>query len=161
MKESFSILKSSNRIGMGFTKVKPVKSPERGTSRSAGIDFFVPDDFEAIELYPQQRVLIPSGIKVRVPSGFALIFHNKSGVGSKLGLDRLAEVVDEDYTGEIHLNVVNTGREPVEIVPGMKLLQGLLIPILYSEVVEYPSEEELYDGFDTERGAGGFGSTGV
>lgn len=146
---------------IGFVKTRDVRSPERGTSKAAGIDFFVPNDFQTVSLKPGERALIPSGIKVRVPTGFALIFHNKSGVGSKLGLDRLAEVVDEDYTGEIHLNVVNTGNESVEITPGMKLLQGLIIPINYCMPTEFSSEEELYNDFDTERGSGGFGSTGV
>lgn len=146
---------------IGFAKVRPVRSPERGTPKSAGIDFFVPEDFQAVMLAPQNSVLIPSGIHVKVPTGHALIFHNKSGVGSKLKLDRLAEVVDEDYTGELHLNVVNTGNTAVRIEPGMKLLQGLLIPILYSETEEFTSTDELYAGFQTERGAAGFGSTGA
>lgn len=107
-----------------FCKVRRVKSPVRGTSVAAGIDFFVPEDLQesvlveksvttgchvtietypmtgivkSIELRPGESVLIPSGIKVRIPHGYAMAFMNKSGVGSKKQLDRLAELVDEDY----------------------------------------------------------------
>lgn len=146
---------------IGFVKTRDVRSPERGTSKSAGIDFFVPNDFVECMLNPGDRILIPSGIKVRVPTGYALIFHNKSGVGSNLGLDRLAEVVDEDYQGEVHLNVVNTGLTSVFITPGMKLLQGLVIAINYCMPAEYESAEALYADHDSDRGEGGFGSTGV
>jgi deoxyuridine 5'-triphosphate nucleotidohydrolase len=124
-------------------------------------------------LKPHSRVLIPAGVHVNleeltgrmvdqddesvVDAGLALIVHNKSGVGSKKGLDRLAEVIDQDYQGEIHLNVVNTSNELQVIKPGDKLVQMIILPVIYSrpEVVPF---DELYNS-NTERGEGGFGST--
>jgi len=167
-----------------FTKVRNVKSPTRGTERSAGIDFYVPEFDERfvsdlkskngpiifeydgekpipdIALYPRKRILIPSGIHVKIHHKFALIGHNKSGVASKKGLDILANVVDEDYQGEIHLNVVNTGDDIVYIIPNEKLVQFILTPVLYAKLQEVDTLEGLYPQ-QTERGAGGFGSTGV
>lgn len=132
----------------------------------------------SILLKPQGRILIPSGIHVNLDdvalelglsngndvvknedicSGVALIVYNKSGVGSKLGLDRLAEVIDQDYQGEIHLNVVNTGTTTQKISQDDKLVQMILTPVFFPKLIEIPVEE-LYTEV-SERGTGGFGST--
>jgi len=142
---------------MKIQKVKDVKTPSRGTSKSAGIDFYVPNDIDAISLEPGQDALIPSGIKVNVPKGHALIAFNKSGIATKSKLIKGAEVVDEDYTGEIHIHVFNAGRGLSVITPGQKLIQFILIPVNYEGVEEVV---EL-DSIETERGEGGFGSTGT
>lgn len=143
-----------------FSKTRDVKSPSRGTPQSAGIDFFIPQDFNGglpKFLRPNQNALIPSGIKVNVPEGYALIAFNKSGVATKKNLYVGACVVDEDYQGEVHIHVTNVGQEDVEIAPGDKIMQFILIPVLYAKPIEVPIDE-LYES-DTERGAGGFGST--
>lgn len=161
-----------------FLKVMDVKSPARGTSVAAGVDFFVPNDtqefrdaFKAknstiqiddtgIVLGPHERVNIPSGLKVEIPQGHALIAYNKSGVSLKYGLDVGATVVDEDYEGVVHLSLVNTSNDIVKIEYGQKIIQFLLIPVRYDEAVEVNSEEELFTRH-SDRGAGGFGSTGT
>ena len=142
-------------------KVRDVKTPER-TGRNAGFDFFVPNDFEKTYLELGQSINIPSGIKVRIPEGYALIAFNKSGIAVNYGLQPGACVVDENYTGEIHLHMTKTTGSKTLIKPGMKLVQFVLVSVNYAEVVEYKSEEEMYEGFDTEeRGEGKFGSTGL
>ena len=146
---------------MKISKVRKVKTPTRGTDGSAGIDFYVPDD------YPQSlrrisrgdRYFIPSGIKANVPEGYALIAMNKSGVALKKGLMVGACVVDSDYQGEIHLHLVNTSTKDALIEPGEKLTQFLLIPVNHCSI-DLVEEEELFDT-QTSRGSGGFGSTGV
>lgn len=143
-----------------FSKVRDVKSPSRGTSKSAGIDFFIPNywnEGNALYMQPNSSVLIPSGIHVNVPEGYALIAFNKSGVATKKSLYVGACVVDEDYQGEVHIHVTNVGKESVTIEPGDKIVQFILIPVLYSNPVEV-SYEDLYQS-ETERGVGGFGST--
>ena len=142
---------------MLIKKIREVKTPARGTSKSAGLDFFVPDDFEKSKVWPGKSILIPSGIKAQVPEGYALIAFNKSGVATKEGLGVGACVVDEDYEGEIHLHMINVGDKVVDIVPGQKLTQFILIQINYSDVQvvqEFPTRH-------SERGSGGFGSTGI
>jgi len=142
---------------MKVQKLREVKTPNRGTEVSAGIDFYVPEDFETKVLAPGQSVLIPSGIKVRVPIGYALIAFNKSGVSVKQGLSVGACVVDEDYDGEVHLHMINTSNKDQTISTGQKLVQFVLIPVSYTNVeVLYELPQRV-----TQRGAGGFGSTGL
>jgi len=144
-----------------FTKVRNVKSPVRGTSLAAGIDFFVPNDFGNKLLAPGESILVPSGIHVLVPAGYALVANNKSGVAVKKGLIHGASVIDEDYQGEMHLHLINVSNKPTLIEAGDKILQFLLEKQEYSTVTEISTIEELYADVNSERGAGGFGSTGV
>lgn len=167
-----------------FTKIRNVKTPTRGTPRSAGIDFYVPEDLtqseldvkqpvkqeiralvegkfgliKKLELFPNQRILIPSGIKMKIPTGYAGVVMNKSGVASKTGLDKLAELIDEDYQGEIHINVVNTGTNPVVIRPGDKIAQMIITPVYIADLEMKNSTDEVFTE-ETVRGEGGFGST--
>jgi dUTP pyrophosphatase len=142
---------------MKIQKLRNVKTPNRGTEASAGIDFYVPEDFETTILKSGESVLIPSGIKAQVPRGYALIAFNKSGVSVKQGLSVGACCVDEDYEGEIHLHMINTSDRDQTIVTGQKLVQFILLPINYSNVEEV---DELASR-NTQRGSGGFGSTGL
>lgn len=145
---------------MKIVKVRNVKTPTRGTGLSAGLDFYIPEDFETKQIWPGESINIPSGIKARIPRRCALIMFNKSGIATKYQLQVGACVVDEDYQGEIHLHVINVGKEIVILEPGMKLVQGLVIPVLYVGVKVIESEDELFPQL-TERGTGGFGSTGA
>jgi len=146
---------------MKFLKLRDVKSPSRGTSQSAGIDFFIPNDFEYRTLSPGSSVLIPSGIKANIPSDHVFIAFNKSGVATKKGLQVGACVVDEDYQGEIHIHLTNVSDRTKPIIPGEKIIQFLLLPIIYESIEIVESEESLWEGKSTERGEGGFGSTGI
>ena len=84
-------------IDVQFAKVRAVKSPAVGTPGSAVIDLFVPDDFKTIDLLPNQSVLIPSGLKFKMPAGWGLAAYNKSGVATKKSLIKGAELIDNDY----------------------------------------------------------------
>ena len=162
---------------MKILKVRNVKTPTRGTDKSAGLDFYVPEDFEDSCLMPLADVLIPSGIKANIPEGYMLMAAEKSGVTTSKDACLLAgrtpkpeafdsvtvlgaKIVDEDYQGEIHIHIINCGRKDVMIKPGMKIAQFILVPVLYDTIEEVTSEEELYNGVETQRGKGGFGSTG-
>lgn len=143
---------------MNISICRPVKTPTRGTSYSAGLDFYVPDDFQPVSLKKGEAVNIPSGIKADIPDGYALVAFNKSGVALR-GLSVGACVVDSDYQGEIHLHVINIASDEIAIKPGDKLVQFLLLPVALPVVKVIP-EEELF-GETTLRGDGGFGSTGT
>jgi len=166
---------------MKFVKMRDVKSPERGTLLSAGIDFFVPKLSECylkdvagkgfivyddtIMIQPQGRVLLPSGIKSVLPHGTMLTAFNKSGIATKLGLVMGACVVDEDYQGEIHLSLINTSNKMVVINSDQKVAQFILVPVLYNipeEINEKYFTELHSEGTKNKstRGTGGFGSTG-
>lgn len=161
-----------------FVKDYEVKTPSRGTDGSAGIDFYVPEFsdefFDAflnkntlgliykdigIGIKPQQSVLIPSGIRVYIPKGTVLIAFNKSGVATKRGLVVGACVIDSDYTGVVHLHVINTTDDIQYVNFGEKLVQFLHLPYFESKVVEIDRADYNSLHADTKRGEGGFGST--
>lgn len=146
---------------MKILRVRDVKLPNRGTEQSAGIDLFVPNDLEPIVINPGEMAFIPSGIKANVPEGHALVAMNKSGVAVKKSLLVGACVIDEDYQGEMHIDVKNVGSEPQTINPGDKIIQLVCLPVNYVPVEEVGSEDELFEGVVTARGEGGFGSTGT
>lgn len=158
---------------MKISKIREVKTPTRGTECSAGLDFYVPAGIRLCML-PGDDVLIPSGIKVEVPHGYALIAHNRSSMATSTRAMKYAGlkgnpnstrgcvvvgacVVDEDYQGEIYIHLINVGRCAETIIAGMKVMQLVLTPVSY-EGVEVVDEEELFNQA-TERGKGGFGST--
>lgn len=163
---------------MKFCKVRNVKSPARGTEKAAGIDFFIPDfgnNSRMLIINPGTDLLIPSGIKMDIPAGFMLMSANKSGVTTSRQACALAgrkpkaeafesiiiigaAIIDEDYQGEIHIHLINVGREPVILKPGMKIAQFILVPVSYEELEEVP-EAKLFEA-PTERGEKGIGSTG-
>lgn len=144
-----------------YVRIRDVKAPTRGTSLSAGIDFYIPNDWHLTKLFPGQSANIPSGLKVRLPEGMALVMFNKSGRAVKDSLQVGACVIDGDYTGEVHLHVFNVGKDPVLLKPGEKLVQGLILPIGFPEMVEESDEKSCFRDLKTERGEGGFGSTGL
>lgn len=159
---------------MKFAKVRNVKSPERGTERSAGIDFFIPEDFGVHKLFGGDDILIPSGIKAEIPEFYMLMAADKSGIVTTANAQKEigrkpksssfesciiigAKIVDEDYQGEIHIHLINVGNDPVILKPGMKIAQFILVPVLYDDLEEV-SETELFTK-TSSRGSGGFGST--
>mgnify|MGYP000854013954 CR=1 FL=1 len=143
-----------------FYKTKDVKSPER-SGLNAGYDFFIPNDWHKLwTIKPGESVNIPSGIKVSLPVNTCLIGFNKSGIASKYSLQVGACVIDENYKGEIHINLINIGNEDVQLKAGQKILQFVLFNQEYHKLKEIKSEApwklKRYD----ERGDKGFGSTG-
>ena len=159
---------------MRFLKVRDVKAPERGTQYSAGIDFFVPNDFAPRTITPGEDILIPSGIKVGLPPCTMLMGADKSGIASskrakhRVGMEAKdalpnsaiiigAKIIDEDYPGELHIHLINVGSDVVTIKPGQKVAQFIIVPVLYSTPEEVKSEKELRIP-QTER-TGGFSST--
>jgi deoxyuridine 5'-triphosphate nucleotidohydrolase len=172
--------------------LRKVKTPNRGTPQSAGLDFYIPEDLtvgelekcysncnttlatniisytttmpegdtiESIELRPDGSLLIPTGIKVKIPKNHILKFENKSGVASKKGLLIGACVIDEDYQGVVHINLWNVSDTFVVIKAGEKIAQAVLYPVALDNPEIVPIEE-LYTE-TTSRGEGGFGSTGT
>lgn len=114
-----------------------------------------------IELLPHASINIPSGIHVNLPENVFMQAANKSGIGSKRRLSFLAEIIDQDYVGEIHINLINESDLTVVIEAGEKIVQ--MIPMfqpVMNEVVEFNTLDDLCKGKKTERGAGGFGSSG-
>ena len=144
---------------MKIAKIRDVKTPTRANSTDAGIDFFIPNDHVFSYLKPGASVLIPSGVKVNVPEGYALIAFNKSGVAVKKNLHVGACVVDHGYQGEVHINLTNVGSEDRTLEAGDKIVQFVLLPLGPPEI-ELVEENNLYES-NSSRGDGGFGSSGT
>jgi len=166
-----------------YCKVRNVKDPNYGTPGSAGLDLFIPNDLTIEQLdekngrsvynrpyyfdghtlfiFAGRRILIPSGLHFKLDSGMALIAFNKSGVFTKLGLSVGAAVVDSDYQGEVHVSLFNTSDKDVSVELGQKIVQFLYVPVTAGGTMNYETLEDLYANETTERGSGGFGSTGV
>ena len=142
---------------MKILKTKDVKTPNRGTSESCGIDWYVPSDFEPFHLSPGSSIMIDSGIKLILDPGYCGVFQNKSSIGSK-GLITGACVIDQDFRDTVFINLWNVSNESIQINPGQKIVQMLLHKVPYLTVNEITEEEFNEDV--TER-IGGFGSTGA
>ena len=140
-----------------FNKVDPrAKIPTRSTAGSAGMDLCALLD-EPLTVAPGGRVTVPTGIAIRLPSPetVGLIFA-RSGLAIKhgLALSNGVGVIDSDYTGEIRVGLVNLSDTAYTIEPGERIAQLVIMPVCLPETIEVEYLEQ------TDRGAGGFGSTG-
>ena len=145
---------------MKIIKIRPVKTPER-SGKNAGIDFFIPRDFEASFILPGDQKKIPSGIKLKIPGGHCLIAFNKSGIATKYMLQVGACLIDENYTGEIHLNLFNVGKKRIWLKPDQKIVQFVMLKPNYIDIELEEEEDKVFKESDhMERGSRGFGSTG-
>lgn len=133
-----------------------IPMPEYATQGSAGLDLRACLD-TPITLEPGQTELIPTGLAIYIedPNLCAMILP-RSGLGHKHGivLGNLVGLIDSDYQGQLFVSCWNRGQTTFTIEPGERIAQLVLVPVVQAEF-------ELVDTFtDTERGAGGFGSSG-
>ena len=143
-----------------MTKVKIVNKsgqpvPAYATPLSAGMDLRA--CLEApVTLGPLERTLVPTGLYIALPAGFEAQVRPRSGLAAKHGITVLNTpgTIDADYRGEIKVILVNLSNTPFEIVPGERIAQ---LVVARHERVEWEETDTLGE---TERGAGGFGSTG-
>jgi dUTP pyrophosphatase len=131
--------------------------PGYQTAGAAGLDLFaaVPDS-KPLTLRPGGRALVPTGIAIAIPKGYAGQVRPRSGLATRHGLTILNApgTIDADYRGEIQVVLANFGNEDVAVTRGMRIAQLVIAPVARAHMVEVPSLDE------TVRGSGGFGSTG-
>jgi len=130
--------------------------PTYATAQSAGMDLTAALE-EAIEISPGERALVPTGISIGLPEGYEAQIRPRSGLAIKYGVTVLNTpgTIDADYRGEIKVVLINHGQEPFTIERGMRIAQMV---IARHAVVKWNVVKELNE---TERGEGGFGSTGT
>jgi dUTP pyrophosphatase len=130
--------------------------PSYATAHAAGFDFCAAID-EPVTIKPGQMEAIPTGIAVEVPIGYELQIRARSGLAFKhrISLVNSVGTIDADFRGEVMTGLVNDGAEDFVVEPGMRIVQGI---IAQYETAEWEEVDELTD---TDRGAGGFGSTGT
>ena len=128
--------------------------PTRGSSSAAGYDLYA--DVESEKIAPGQTVKIPVGVAMEIPEGYFGGIFARSGLSTKEGLRpaNCVGVIDSDYRGPILVPLHNDSEVTREVVRGEKIAQMVVIPYLN---VEFEEVEELEE---TQRGEGGFGTTG-
>ncbi len=136
---------------------KQQKMPFYATSGSAGMDLTAVLD-KPVTLKPLERALIPTGIAINLPSAeYGAFVFARSGLAVKKGitLSNAVGVIDSDYTGEIKVGLVNLSNEEYTVTDGERIAQLVILPVCQAQLI-------LTDKLDeTERGDGGFGSTGT
>lgn len=148
-----------NETSLEIVRVKRldpnVALPARAHATDAGADLTSTED---LTLAPGQRALVGTGIAIALPPGTVGLIHPRSGLAAKHGLSivNTPGTIDADYRGEIKVCLLNTDpTTPIEITRGMRIAQ------LVVQKVELVTFSEVDDLDDTERGAGGYGSTGT
>jgi dUTP pyrophosphatase len=135
-----------------FKRLHPeAQLPTRGSAGAAGLDLYA---VERVVIEPGGRAAVRTGVAVAIPQGFYGRVAPRSGLAVRHGIDTLAGVIDSDYRGEILCALVNHGREPFHVEPGARVAQLLI------ESIATPEPAWAEDLEQTERGAGGFGSSG-
>ena len=129
--------------------------PEYQTPQSAGLDIRA-NNKESITLQPLERAMVPTGLYVDLPEGCEMQIRPRSGLAAKHGITVLNSpgTIDADYRGEIKVILVDLSNTPFTIEAGERIAQMI---VARYEQIEWQAVEELGA---TERGAGGFGSTG-
>lgn len=132
--------------------------PAYETPQSAGMDLraAVAED-EPVTIPPGEWRLVPVGIAIALPAGYEAQVRPRSGLAAKKGIScvNTPGTIDADYRGEIRVNLINHGKEDFVVNRGERIAQMIIAPVTHAV---WTVESELDD---TERGAGGFGSTGV
>jgi len=135
---------------------RDLQLPDYATAAAAGADLLAAID-QDIELAPLERRIVPTGISIALPVGFEAQVRPRSGLAAKSGITvaNAPGTIDADYRGEVGVILVNLGKEPFRITRGMRIAQ--MIVARHARAVW----REVGALGQTERGAGGFGSTGV
>jgi len=130
-------------------------SPAYATELSAGVDLKANLE-QPVTIGPLERTLVPTGLFIALPAGYEAQVRPRSGLAAKNGITVLNTpgTIDADYRGEIKVILVNLSNQPFEIVPGERIAQMV---IARHEKAQWEEVESLDS---TERGEGGFGSTG-
>lgn len=130
--------------------------PEYQTAQAVGLDVRA-NTSEAITIAPLERVMVPTGLYFQIPEGYEIQVRPRSGLAAKHGITVINTpgTIDPDYRGELKVLLVNLSNEPFALQPGERVAQ--LVFARYERL----AWEETVELEATERGAGGFGSTGL
>lgn len=135
------------RVGAG-------KLPEYKTEGAAGADCYARIEKDVI-VKPGKNVMIPLGFAVEIPEGYEMQIRGRSGLARKNSIDCFQGTIDSDYRGEVGAIIINKGQEDFIIHNEDRIAQAVIAPVIHAH---WNLSEELSE---TERGAGGFGHTGV
>jgi dUTP pyrophosphatase len=140
-------------IDVAVRRLRPdAHVPRQAYEGDAGLDLAA---CESVILAPGARAVVPTGLAVEIPEGYAGFVQPRSGLAARhgIGVVNSPGLIDPGYRGEIRVVLLNTGREPFAVEPGMRIAQLVVLPVAAVRVVEV---DELAA---SERGARGFGSS--
>lgn len=144
---------------MQTVKVKKLRDgavlPTYGSAEAAGADLYACIEKE-LTIQPGESAFVPTGLSMEIPKGCAGLIYARSGLACKRGLAPANKVgvIDSDYRGEFIVVLHNHGNVPQTVVNGERIAQLVITPVLT------PAYEEVQELDETDRGTGGFGSTG-
>ena len=135
---------------------KQVLLPKYETVGSSGMDLAANNEF-LIKIEPGKTSIVPTGISLAIPRGFEVQIRPRSGLAAKKSISVLNTpgTIDADYRGEIKVILINLGKEVFEVEKGLRIAQMVVSPVVQVKL------EEVENLNETERGKGGFGSTGT
>ena len=135
---------------------KEVSLPKYETSGSSGMDLAANID-DKITIDPGKTVVIPTGLSLSIPKGFEVQIRPRSGLAAKQKITVLNTpgTIDADYRGEIKVILINLGKDSFIVERGLRIAQMVVCPVVQAQL------KEVDDLSKTERGKGGFGSTGT
>ena len=135
---------------------KEVPLPKYETSGSSGMDLAA--NINAyMEINPGKTAIIPTGLALSIPKGFEVQIRPRSGLAAnqKISVLNTPGTIDADYRGEIKVILINLGQESFKVEKGLRIAQMVVCPVIQAQL------KEVDDLKETERGKGGFGSTGI
>ena len=143
-----------DEIEIPTTLTDEAEAPTYATEFSAGLDLRTVEEFE---LAPLQRRLVPTGLRMAIPTGYEGQVRPRSGLAMKHGISvvNAPGTIDSDYRGEICVLLINLGESVVQVSKGERIAQLVVAPVVRARIVQVGSLD------DTTRGSGGFGSTGT
>lgn len=149
------------RVRVPFVRVGAVEvpAPAYQSAGAVGLDLRAAVA-EPMTLAPGERRLVPTGYAVAIPPGYEGQVRPRSGLAAAHGITvvNAPGTIDADYRGEVRVLLVNLGQEPVTLEPGQRIAQLVIAPVVQARAIEVA---ELTALPPSERGAGGFGSTGA
>ena len=134
---------------------KEVSLPKYETNGSSGMDLAANIDTN-INIHPGKTAIIPTGLALSIPKGFEVQIRPRSGLAAKQKISVLNTpgTIDADYRGEIKVILINLGQDSFKVEKGLRIAQMVVCPIVQAQL------KEVDDLSETDRGKGGFGSTG-
>ena len=135
---------------------KEISLPKYETTGSSGMDLAA-NIVDNINVDPRNTAIIPTGLALSIPKGFEIQIRPRSGLAAKQKISVLNTpgTIDSDYRGEIKVILINLGQKSFKVEKGLRIAQMVVCPVVQAQI------KEVEDLNETERGKGGFGSTGT
>ncbi len=156
--EAGNLVETSSKIDISFVNESDNQDPDWETSGSAGFDLRASENGS---IGPNDFKVVPTGLFFDLPENFEIQVRPRSGLAAKKGVTVLNSpgTIDSDYTGEIKVILINHGKNTFDIAKGDRIAQAVITTVTAKNIIKLNKVSKIEK--DTERGTGGFGSTGV